>query len=96
MYRACGGKYGSVKFVYHKSGAQFRLEPCGFRRHDIACVGYIHELLHAHRIKRERECHLARVDAALEFAESADSTHEVYPLVGAQVGYAEDIAQNQV
>ena len=36
----------SVKLMDYESGAELRLEPCSLRRHNVAGVGYVHELLH--------------------------------------------------
>lgn len=35
-----------LKFMDGKTGTQFRFEPCGLGRHDIARVGYVYKLLH--------------------------------------------------
>ena len=86
----------SVEFVDDEAGAELGLEPCGLRRHDVAGVGYAHELLHRDGIQGEGHCHLAAVDTALELSEAADAADEVDALVAAQVGDAEKVAQDEV
>ena len=54
----------SAQFVDCKTGTELRLEPCGLRRHDVAAVGDVGELLHGNRIKRESDLHLTIVHAA--------------------------------
>lgn len=51
----------SVQLVDCETGTELRLEPCGLRRHDVAAVGDVGELLHGNRIKRESNLHLTIV-----------------------------------
>lgn len=87
---------GSVELVNHKSGAQLGFKPRGLGGHDIAGVCYIHELLHRHGIERQSHFHLSRIHSALEFAEAADTAHEVDALVAAQVSDAEYVAEYEI
>lgn len=80
----------------YEAGAKFRLEPCGLRRHDVAGVGNVDELVHRDRIEGKGHLHLTGVDAALKFVETADTTYEVDSFVGAEVSDTEDIAQDEV
>ena len=80
----------------HEAGAEFGLEPSGLRRHDIAGIGYVHELLHRNGIESQGHGHLARVNATLQLFEAADAAYEVDALVGAEIGDAEDVAQDKV
>ncbi len=81
--------------MYHKSRAQFRLKPCGLRRHDIAGVGDIHYLFHGNWIKGEGCTHLAGIDTAFQFAKTAKTSHKVYALAGTQVSYLENVLQDK-
>jgi len=54
----------SVQLMDCETGTELRLEPCGLRRHDVAAVGDVGELLHGNRIKRECNLHLTIVHAA--------------------------------
>ena len=86
----------SVKFVDDQTRAELGLEPCGLRRHDVACISDVDELIHGHGIKGEGHLHLTAVDTAFQLAQTADTAHEVDTLVGAQVGDAEYVAQDEV
>ena len=79
-----------------ETGTELGLEPCGLRRHDVAGVGNIDNLLHAHGIESEGNLHLAAVHATLQLAQSADTAHEVDALVRAQVLDAEHLVQDEV
>ena len=83
-----------AEFVDHEAGAQFRLEPSGLGRHDVAGVGNVDDLLHADRIEGEGDLHLAVVDATFEFAEAADAADEVDALVGAEVLDAKHLVED--
>ena len=84
------------QLVDNQTGSEFGLEPGGFRGHDVAGVGYVHQLLHRNWVKRQGHGHLPGVDAAFEFTESADTAYEVDALVGTEIVDTEDVAQNQV
>lgn len=86
----------SVELVDDEAGAKLGLEPGGLGRHDVAGVGYAHQLVHRHGEQGEGHGHFSAVDTALELAEAAYAAHEVDALVGTQVGDAEDVAQNEV
>ena len=47
----------------HEAGAELGLEPGGLRGHDVAGVGNVDNLLHAHGIEGECDLYLANVDA---------------------------------
>ena len=51
----------SAQLVDCETGTELRLEPCGLRRHDVAAVGDVGELLHRNRIECERYFHLTAV-----------------------------------
>ena len=51
----------SAQLVDCETGTELRLEPCGLRRHDVAAVGNVGELLHRNRIECERYFHLTAV-----------------------------------
>ena len=72
-----------IKFVNHKSAAEFWLKPCCLGRHDISTIGDIHDLLHADGIESQGHLHLATVNTAFEFAKSTQSTDEIDALVAA-------------
>ena len=80
----------------NESGAELGLEPCGLRGHDVAAVGDSHELVHADRIESEGERHLAGIDTTLELSETTDTADEVDALVAAEIGDADQVAQNQI
>ena len=68
---------------------QLRLEPGGLRRHDVAGIGYRHEVLDAHGIQREGDGRLACVDATLELRDTAKSADEIDPGIGSYIRDAE-------
>lgn len=49
-----------------EAGTEFRLEPRGLRRHDVAGVGDVDELLHRDRVEGEGDLHLTAVNPAPE------------------------------
>lgn len=51
----------SVQLMDCETGTELRLEPCGLRRHDVAAVGNVGELLHRNRIECKRYLHLTAV-----------------------------------
>ena len=69
------------------------LKPCCLRRHYIACVCDIDELVHSHGIKSQGHLHFATVHTALELLEAAYAAYEVYTLVRTQVGDTQDITR---
>jgi hypothetical protein len=82
--------------VDDQTGTELRLKPGGLRRHDVAGVGNKHKLLHRHGVEGKSHLHFAGVDAAFQFAKPTYATHEVDALVGAEVGYAKYVAQDEV
>ena len=86
----------SAELMYDESTAQLRFKPCSLRRHDIARVGYVHDLLHCDRIESEGSLHLSAVYSALEFAEPSESSDEVYALVASEVLDAEDVIEDEL
>ena len=49
----------SVKFVYNEPGAKFWFEPGRFRRHDVAGISNVDQLLHRNGIEGKGNFHLA-------------------------------------
>ena len=80
----------------HQTGSEFRLKPCGLGRHDVAGVGDVDDLLHAHGIERESDFHLTAIDATFQLAEAADTANEVDALVGAEVLDAQNLVEDKV
>ena len=77
--------YFFVERVDHHSRPQFGFEPRGLRRHDVARVGNVDQLLHRDGVEGERRLHLPAVHTAFQLAQTADAAHEVDPLRGAQI-----------
>ena len=84
-----------IQFVNHEARAQFRLKPCGFRRHDVSRVCNSHNLLHRYGVESQSQLHLAAIYAPLEFAKAAQTAHKVNAFVAAQVLDAEQLVENQ-
>jgi len=82
--------------VDHETGTELRLEPSGLRRHDVASVGDVYELVHGHGIEGESHLHLTAVHATLKLSEAAYATDEVYALVRTEVGDSEYVAEDKV
>ena len=61
----------------HQSGPQFRLEPSGFRRHDITGIGNIQQLFHGYRIQSESNLHFTAVHAFFQFTQPTDTSYEI-------------------
>lgn len=61
------------ELVYHQPRTQFRFEPGSLRRHNVSCIGNIHQLLHRNRIKCQSHFHFAAVNPSAQFAQAADS-----------------------
>ena len=80
----------------HQARAQFRLKPSGLGRHDVAGVGDVDDLLHAHRIERESDLHLTAVHTTFQLAEATDTANEVDALVGAEVLDAQNLVEDKV
>lgn len=80
----------------YETRTQFGLEPCCLGRHDVACVGNLHQLVHGDGIEGESHLHLTAVDTAFQLAQAADTADEVDTFVGTQVGDAQDVAQDEV
>ena len=95
LYPSVGGP-ALAELVDHEAGAQLGLKPGGLRGHDVAGVGNVDDLLHAHGIEGEGDLHLAVVDATLQLAEATDTADEVDALVGAEVLDAEYLVENEV
>ena len=54
-----------IQGVDHQTGSEFRLKPSGLGRHDVAGVGDVDDLLHAHRIEREGDFPVTAFEPAL-------------------------------
>ena len=85
-----------VEFVDYEAGTELGFEPCGLRRHDVAGVGDVDELVHGDWVEGEGHLHLTAVNTFLELFESTDAPNEVDALVAAEVGDAEDITEDKV
>ena len=66
-----------VQFVDYQSRTEFWLKPCCLRRHDVARISYVHDLLHRNRVEGKCCTHLTTVNATLQFTESTQTTNEV-------------------
>lgn len=71
---------------------QFRLEPGGLRRHDLAGISQRHELINGGRIKREGNLELAVVHQPDQFFRATAATDEMDPLIGTRVTHAKNRA----
>ena len=80
----------------NEARAQFRLEPSGLWRHNVASVGNVDDLFHGNGIECESNLHFAVVHATFQLAEATDTANEVDALVGAEVLDAEDGVQDMV
>ena len=65
------------------------------RRHDFSLVGNVHYLVHCNRIQSQRHFHFTRIDTAFQFAQSTQTSHEVYTVGRAQVFYAQYFIENK-
>ena len=65
------GNAGSFQIMYKESAPQLRLEPGGFRRHDLPGVCYIHKIVGSRRVHCKCGC-CPVVDQADKLSESAD------------------------
>ena len=79
-----------------ESGAELRLEPGRFRRHDIARIGNIDQLLHGNRIEGKGNFHLAAVNPAGKFSESTDPTDEINSFVRTEILDPEQFIQYKI
>ena len=85
-----------AEFVDHEARAELRLKPSGLRRHDVASVGDVDDLLHRNRIEGESDFHFTAVDTTFQFAETTDATDEVDALVGTEILDAENLVEDEV
>ena len=69
----------------NQARAELRLEPRRLRRHDIARIGNVHQLLHRYGIERKGHPHLAAIDATLQFAQAPDAANEIDAFIRAQI-----------
>src|SRR5690606_9436699 len=67
----CPHPSAMLEAVDQQPAAELGLEAGGLRRHQLARVRDVEELVGARRVHREREVGLARVDEALELPRSA-------------------------
>ena len=79
----------------NKPRAEFRLKPCSLRRHNLAAVGYVHNLLHCDGIESQCHTHFATIHTTLQFAESAKTTDKIDAFVRTQIGYTKQLVENQ-
>ena len=85
-----------AELVDYEARAQLGFKPSGLRRHNVAGVGDVDDLLHRDGIEGEGDLHLAVVDATFQLAQTADTAHEVDTLVGAQVLDAQNLVEDEV
>lgn len=71
--------------VNGEAGAELRFEPCCLRRHYVACICDVDELLHGDRVEGEGYHHFSAVHAALQFAQPSDSANEIDSVIRAQI-----------
>lgn len=79
-----------------EAGTEFRLEPCGLRRHYVSGVGDVDELLHRDWVEGESHLHLTVVNPAAQLAKASDATNEINPLVRAQILYPKHFVKHEV
>ena len=79
-----------------KPRAELRLEPRSLRRHDIARVSNIDQLLHRDGIERKSELHLTAIDTLLQLTKATDTTDKVNALIRAQVLDAEEFVEDEI
>ena len=61
-------KINLIQRMNRQPGTELRLEPGSLRRHYIAGIGNVGELLHRHGIECQSGLHFTRIDATLQFA----------------------------
>ena len=69
----------------HHTRTEFRLEPGGLRRHDVARIGNVDELLHGNRVECESRLHLAAIDTLLQLFQAANTADEIDPFRRPQI-----------
>ena len=79
----------------NQSAAQLWLKPGCLRRHNLATVSNVHNLLHSNWMQGQCHLHLATIYTTLQLAESAKTAHEVDTLIRTQILDAQNIIQNQ-
>lgn len=68
-----------------ESASKLGLKPSALWRHDLACVGDVHELLDSGWEHGEGHCGFAGVDAFFEFLGAANAADEVDSFAGSWV-----------
>src|SRR5262245_38852847 len=90
MSRSGGGHLQvDLDQMRQQSVAQLRLEPRRLRRHDAAGIAYLHQVVHADGIQRERNGIFAGVDQLLERRSAASTADEINSLVVPDIADAE-------
>jgi hypothetical protein len=82
--------------VDEKAGAELRLEPGAFRRHDLSRVGDIHQLPHGDGVHGKSDGCPLGVDLGAQIICAADPADEIDPLARTRVVVAEDGGQDIV
>src|SRR5713101_9841895 len=82
--------------VQNQSAPELRLEPGGFRRHDLPGVRNRHHLFEAGGMQREGDRVLTRLDLLLELRGAPDTAHEIDPLVRPRISDSQDRTQEIV
>ena len=80
----------------HHTRTEFRLEPGGLRRHDVARIGNVDELLHGNRVECESRLHLAAIDTLLQLFQAANTADEIDPFRRPQILDVEQLVEYQV
>ena len=75
------------EFMNNETGTQFRFEPCCLGRHDVAGIGYVHQLLHSDRIKSQCHFHFATVHTAFLFFHAPDTTDKIDTFIRTKIFY---------
>lgn len=79
----------------NQARAEFRLKPGSLRRHNVATVGDVHDLLHRDRIESQSPAHLAAIDTTFQLAEATETTDEVDTLVRAEILDIHQLVEDQ-
>ena len=86
---------GLAEFVDDKTRAELRLKPCSLRRHDLARISNVHNLLHRDGIESQSSTHLPTIHTALELAKTTQASYEVNTLRAAEITDIQNLIENQ-
>ena len=82
--------------MYCEAGPQFRLKPCGLRRHDVSAVSDVGKLFHGNRIQSESNLHFTIVNTTGEFTETSDTADEVNAFVSTEILDSQYLVKNEI